>query len=142
MGKKKKLEWFPPVNFYFQVFFIPKSGGSGKQVSFQEVSGLGWEIGADTKVNHPRLVLKRPIGMPDEAFTQWVQTDPKTANYPKENIHDIVIKLLDMEGKPLAVWFCAHAHPVRYTIGEMNAEESKILMETVEIAYERLERKQ
>lgn len=142
MGQEKKSDWVPPVNFYFQVFFIKKSGGSGIKVSFQEVSGLGWDMNADKKVSHPNLVLKRPLGPLDQEFTKWVHLDPATANYPKENIHDLVIKLLDKEGKPLAVWFVAHAHPVKYTIGDMTAVESKILMETVEISYQRLERKQ
>ena len=60
----------------------------------------------------------------------------------KRKACDVVIKLLDYSGHPLAAWSCNHAYPVKYSVGGLNAERSGLVIETVELVYNRLERLQ
>ena len=141
-----KQEWLPPVNFFFQVDFMNKYKGKGLKVSFQEVSGLGWNLNknktaAEQSISCKNLVLKRPLGPFNQEFSKWIEGCAGSKIYSEENIHNIVIKLLDKERRPLAVWLCAHAYPVGYSIGDLNANKGDILLETIELKYERLERK-
>ena len=145
----KKQNWTPSVNFFFQVDFMNKNKGKGIRVSFQEVSGLGWDCNINRRVSvkgslglsYPHLILKRPLGTLNQEFTKWLELYANCDIYSEDNVHNIVIKLLDKEGKPVAVWLCTRAYPVQYRVGDFNAIDGKILMETVELRYERLERK-
>ena len=38
-------------------------------------------------------------------------------------------------GKPLQTWNIVHAYPVKWNVGDFNAEENKIVIETLELSY-------
>ena len=48
---------------------------------------------------------------------------------------DITISLLNEEHEPLMTWNVVHAWPVKWAVADFNAEESKIVIETIELAY-------
>jgi phage tail-like protein len=49
--------------------------------------------------------------------------------------HDLTISLLNEEHEPLITWNVVHAWPVKWAVGDLNAEESKIAIETIELVY-------
>ena len=48
---------------------------------------------------------------------------------------DITIKLLNEEHQPLVSWNVVHAYPVKWAVEDFNAEESKLVVESVELTY-------
>jgi phage tail-like protein len=48
---------------------------------------------------------------------------------------DLTISLLNEEHEPLITWNVVHAWPVKWAVGDLNAEESKIAIETIELVY-------
>ena len=48
--------------------------------------------------------------------------------------------LLDETGSPLLTWNCAHAWPVKWSVGAFNANQNDIAVETLEFAYRQLRR--
>ncbi len=48
---------------------------------------------------------------------------------------DLTITLLSEQHVPLMTWNVAHAYPVKWDIEEFNSMESKVVAETIELAY-------
>lgn len=152
-------DWILPVEFHFRVDF-QNQNGQKFQASFGEVSGIGWNfsttsqksdestnISLPVRLNYGNITLKRPLAPLSESFAKWVNSCLSLMILPgngdswiKRKACDVIIKLLDKDGKPLAGWACYHAFPVKYTVGGFNAANSGLVMETVEIVYNRLER--
>lgn len=159
MSDNTESSWIPPVEFYFRVDF-QNQNGLKFQASFGEVSGIGWnfstisrktseneKIQLPNSLNYSNIILKRPVAPLSEAFAKWVNSclslmilSGSNDNWIKKKSCDVIIKLLDCAGKPLAAWACYHAYPVKYTIGGLNAANSGLVMETLEMTYNRLER--
>lgn len=151
--------WIPPVEFYFQVDF-QKPGGPNFRASFLEVSGLGWSFGVrkksdneggqqsiPTRISYNNVTFKRPVGPLSASFGKWVNNcfNYMLFKHAKEDMkkieaYDVIIKLLDKEGAPVAAWACYHAYPVKYTVGGFNSQNSGLAIETVDLAFNRLER--
>ncbi len=151
-------KWLPPVVFYFQVCF-QRAGGPNFRASFLEVGGLAWDLGKRTYdgndgprpvpsgVSYPNVTLKRPVGPLDGSLARWVEncrrfmdTSAKQKDMKKIMAYDVVIHLLDKEGKPQASWQCTNAYPVKWSLGNFDSGDSKVATETVELVYDRLER--
>ena len=157
-GNSPTIHWDPPVEFYFLIDFQTMSG-QRFQSPFSEVNGIGWSISTEEKptdtngrlqmptgMSYPHLVLKRALGVSDDEFYNWTQNCLKliflsgNASAVKKRACDIVIKLLNKDGNPLAAWACDHAYPIKYTVSGLNAERSGLVTETIELVYNRLER--
>ncbi|MGB1450867.1 MAG: phage tail protein, partial [Marinirhabdus sp.] len=48
---------------------------------------------------------------------------------------DLTVKLLNEAHEPLITWNVVHAYPVKWDVGDFNAEENKLVIETIELAY-------
>ena len=48
---------------------------------------------------------------------------------------DLTVKLLNEENEPLVTWNVVHAYPVKWNVSDLSAEESKIVVETIELSY-------
>lgn len=152
-------DWSPPVSFYFRVDFQNMNGQMFK-ASFAEVNGIGWNFTLDTapgnsngkhpmplSVSYDRLTLKRPLTPLTEDFAKWVNTCLKLMFLPGGNkavsekkACDVIVKLLDQSGQPVAAWSCNHAFPVKCSLGELQADNNRLAMESIELVYNRLER--
>ena len=152
--------WDLPVSFYFLVTF-QNMDGMMVNVPFREVSGIGWklqtkdremETGVKIKVmeslTYGDLVLKRPIAPLDEDFSKWVDDCIKKLSALKKSggkvsikTCNVVVKLLDSEGKPRAAWSCTYAYPSAYSLSDLNAEDSKFAIESITLSYSSIERK-
>lgn len=154
-------DWVHPVAFYFQVDF-QRSGGPMFGASFKEVSGLGWEFNLENKTDNNghaiplptglsfnKVELKYPVTAKCEAFQKWIEkcfkifeenSDSETTQQRKVEMYDMVIKLLNAEGKPIAAWNCYRAYPIKWSLGGLDSETSKLAMESVTIIFNNIKR--
>ena len=135
-------EKYPPVGYHFKVEF---SGFPG-EYQFQSVAGLNVEVeteqiaeGGENRFKHevpvrskfPNLVLKRGLNV-DSELIKWCRKALEDFEFEPT---DLVVKLLNEKHEPLLSWNIVHAWPVKWNITDLNAEESKIAVETLELSY-------
>jgi phage tail-like protein len=154
-----------PVSFHFRVLF---EGGSGKPVltheppthagtfadrvdtGFYSVTGLEATITPErnasvTEMRAPEtaaiayapLVLRRAVrDIALSPLTQWVFG----WLYKKEEVvlPEIFIELLNDQHLPYMRWRLTEVIPLTWRLGELNAEKSDVLMETIELTYRSL----
>ena len=141
--------FYPPVGFHFLVRFeglLLKYPGI-PDVGFQSVSGINAEIGVEeyqeggenrfkhklpNPVTYPNLVLKRGMLIGSQLM-QWFRDSVE--NYAFDP-NDITVILLNSDHVPLQGWNFIKAWPVKWDISDFNAEESTIVIESIEFAYQ------
>jgi len=131
---------YPVLSFHFSVDI-----GIGKG-EFQEVSGI--EVETETEeyaeggVNNYRhklpkhtrysnLVLKKGITPKSSGLLKWI----KGGNLENLDCRAVTVRLLGPQSNPLMTWTFEHAFPVKWAIGNFNAQESAVAIDTLEIAY-------
>lgn len=144
-------DFYQTVNFHFSVeFSLP--GKKAYDIRFQSVTGLDSTIetesvkeGGENRYEHVipvrrkygPLQLKRGLLKPtDSGITEWLKKafdDEKVVP-----ISEICIKLLNEEHQPLMYWVVNNVWPLSWKIGELNALQGEILIETLELNYNRL----
>lgn len=135
-------EYHPPLGFHFKVEFAGIKG----EYQFQSVAGLTVDFdteeiseGGENRFKHklpvrtkfPNLVLKRGL-LVDSELIKWCRDALEDFNIVPT---DITISLLNEEHEPLMTWNVVHAYPVKWATADFNAEESKMVVETVELVY-------
>lgn len=151
--------YYPPPAFYFTVSIIgPLSLASlvtDIDNSFEEVSGITAEFeieeiaeGGENRFKHrlpthakyPNLVLKRGVVTVDSFLAEWCgQTIGSSMSIPIVT-QSILVSLLNASGVPSIVWGFSNAWPVKWEVSAMNAQENKLLTETLEFSYNYFER--
>jgi phage tail-like protein len=122
------------------------------QARFQEVGGLDASVdvieyreGGDMlnarklpgQTKHSNLTLKR--GYTDDAqIWDWYE-DVMTGRTERFRKNLSVVQL-DMTGQEKFRWNLFQAFPVKYTAPSFNAKGNELSIETLEVAYERIER--
>jgi len=142
--------FYQTINFHFKVEFTLNE--EDVDVRFQSVTGLDSTLdtepvkeGGENRFEHVipvrrkygPLVLKRGLLKPsDSGLTKWL----KKAFDDEEvvPIQTVTIKLLNEEHKPLMLWTINNVWPRSWKIGELNAEQGAVLLETLELNYNRL----
>ncbi|WMJ72678.1 phage tail protein [Cytophagaceae bacterium ABcell3] len=138
-----------PLGFYFRVVFdnADKDGdGKIQDASFQSVSGLSVDVqtediaeGGENRFQHalpvrkqyPNLVLKRGLTT-NSKLTEWCRKAVEDFDFEPT---DLLVELLNEEGEPLMSWNVLHAYPVKWSVDDLNAQESKIVIESIELSY-------
>lgn len=137
--------YYPPIGFHFMVEF---TGISTKQNDhqFQSVTGLTVDLdteeiaeGGENRFKHkiplrtkyPNLVLKRGM-LIDSGVIEWCRKALENFEFQPVNL---TVKLLDEKHEPLISWSIVHAYPVKWDIGGFNAEENKLVIESLELSY-------
>ena len=138
-------EFHPPIGFHFSVEFPDISSSSGGQ-RFQSVSGLTVDVdteeiaeGGENRFKHkvpvrtkyPNLVLKRGL-LVDSEVIKWCHDAVENFSFKPTNL---IVKLLNEKHEPLMSWNVVHAYPVKWSMDDFNAEESKLAIETLELTY-------
>jgi len=142
--------FYQTVNFHFKVEF--NLGKEDVDVRFQSVSGLDSVLDTETireggenrfehvvpvRRKYGPLVLKRGLIRPsDSGITAWIKK--AFDDEQVETLPTVVIKLLNEEHQPLLTWTINHVWPRSWKIGELNAEQGTVLIETLELNYNRL----
>ncbi|WP_264536440.1 phage tail protein [Flavobacterium sp. N1736] len=137
--------YYPPVGFHFLVEF-EGLGSQEKDHQFQSVSGLSVDIETEemaeggenrfkhklpVKTKYPNLTLKRGI-LIDSVVIDWCRDAIENFAFKPVNL---TIKLLNEEHQPLISWNVVHAYPVKWSVEDFNAQESKLVVEDFELTY-------
>lgn len=136
----------PITGFHFSVVFelVPQFSIDTK---FQSVSGLKvtmetepYTEGGQNKFKHnlplrsgyQDLVLKRGLTNDLSGLSLWCnQAMDDFIFYPA----NLIVSLLNEKGNPVKVWYIAKAIPLSYEFSDFNAEENKIVIETITLKY-------
>lgn len=137
--------YYPPVGFHFIVEF-EGLGSQEKDHQFQSVSGLSADIETEeiaeggenrfkhklpVKTKYPNLTLKRGM-LIDSEVIDWCRDAIENFSFKPVNL---TVKLLNEEHQPLISWNVVHAFPVKWSVEDFNAEESKLVVESFELTY-------
>lgn len=143
---------YQTVNFHFKVRFDFEANGDSIDVSFQSVAGLDSTIetetikeGGENRFTHVipvrrkfgPLLLKRGLLKPGDSkltdnFKNAFENDVFTP------FKLVTIHLLDEGHQSMMHWEVNNAWPLSWKIAELNAMEGAILIETLELNYNRL----
>ncbi len=134
--------YYPPLGFHFKVEFENLMD----EFQFQSVSGLSVDLeteeikeGGENRFKHklpvrakyPNLILKRGLAT-QSGLLNWCKEAMEGFVFKPK---DLIIILLNAENEPLLSWNVVQAWPVKWSVGEFNAEESKIVIESLELSY-------
>lgn len=143
---------YQTVGFHFKVIFEGLPGGKEVDVRFQSVSGLDVQLETETikegGQNHfehtvpvrtkfsSTLVLKRGLIPPKASgLTDWcLQAFNDRVVVPLDLVS---VHLLDEKHKPCAKWDLEHVWPKSWKVAELNAERSEVLIEQIELHFNR-----
>lgn len=136
----------PLVGFHFSVVFelVPQFSIDTK---FQSVNGLKVTMETESyteggqnrfkhnfpvRSGHQDLVLKRGVTTDISGLSMWCnQALENFVFYPA----NLIVSLLNEKGNPVKVWYVSHAIPLSYEFSDFNAEENKIVIETITLKY-------
>jgi len=140
--------YYPPWGFYYKVEFIlgPPGPLPADEARFQTVSGLSVEYdyesfkeGGENRFEHKLpvrtryadMVLKRGM-LTDSRVIRWFLTAFRDRSFSPADINVI---LMNEAGDPLRTWNVAHAIPKKWMVSDLNANESSVVIETMELTY-------
>jgi phage tail-like protein len=140
--------YYPPWGFYYKVEFIIGSLGTlpADDARFQTVSGLSVEYdyesfkeGGENRFEHKLpvrtkyadLMLKRGM-LTDSGVIKWFLTAFRDREFSPADINVI---LMNERGDPLRTWNVAQAIPKKWLVSDLNANESSVVIETMELTY-------
>lgn len=137
-------DYYPPWGFYYKVeFSISKDKDD---VRFQSVSGLSVEYdyesfkeGGENRFEHKLpvrtkyadMVLKRGM-LTNSSVIKWFMDAFRDRTFVPANINVI---LMNEKSEALRTWNVVNAIPKKWTISDLNANESSLVIETMELTY-------
>ena len=141
----------PPLGFRFGVFFF--AGGvipNPLDILFQRVSGLASTVSTTTveeggqnlytqrlpeKIQYENLVLERGVVVGSPLVIEFNAAMSLFTFSPS----NVLVTLLSAAGIPLAAWLFLKAYPVRWSVSDLDATANAVVIETMELAYQRMQ---
>lgn len=142
-------------DLYFQTsfYFSLQVAGSavGTDAAFQEASGLSAEMEVEDVVSggqnlfkyrlpgitkFSNLVLKRGIAFDRSPLIGWCQSTLGSGLGQPIQTRNLLLSLLDPTGVASMSWSFTNAYPVKWAVADLKSQESSILIETIELAYQ------
>jgi phage tail-like protein len=141
----------PPLAFRYSVFFFV--GGvvpNPLDIRFSKVSGLSSHIETHSlneggqnlythrlpkRIQYDNLVLERGMAIGSMLVAEF----NATMSLFKFNPSNVLVTLLDETGSPISGWLFMTAYPVKWTVSDLNAEQNQVVVETMELAYQRMQ---
>jgi phage tail-like protein len=138
--------YYPPVGFSFRVEF-DLGGIRDNDFRFQDVSGINVQLETTTvkeggenrfvhtlpvRAKYPTLVLKRGL-LSDSTLIEWCKDTIENLDVQPTTVW---VSLLNENHEPLQTYQFINAWPQKWSLSSFNAEESKVVIETLEIAYQ------
>lgn len=137
---------YPATGFHFAVVFqlFPQTDSD---LRFREVSGLSQEVstedlieGGENRFTHALpvrtsygvITLKRGFFV-GSGLIKWVKDAVENFEFKPTNV---TITLLNEMHAPIAAWYVVNAFPVKWNVSNFNAEESALVVETIDIKYQ------
>lgn len=141
------IDIYPPVAFHFRVDFDGLQGLSETDAYFQDVSGLSVELQVETRkeggenrflhslpgrANYGSITLKRGF-LQGSTLLDWCKAAFENLDIQPVNLWII---LLDENHQALQTFHVINAWPKKWSVSDFSAQESKIVLETFELAYQ------
>lgn len=144
----------PPVAYNFAVAFGSSKSTPLEDTYFSQISGIAAELEVEEKmegglndwvyhlpkkVKRSRITLKRGLASVNSDLIKWCLSSiqfEKTQIIPKQ----MIISLLDKNpNEPRMVWAFYNVIPVKWSMGDFNAKESNVAIESIEMAFSNME---
>ncbi len=137
-----------PVAFYFQVSMVDAAHAS--EIVFQEISGLAAKIDVEpvveggenriihhlpSAVKHNNLILKRGLLPANSMLVKWCRDTLDAGLSTQVITREMTVSLINEDGLPVAQWMITSAYPVKWLVASVQAEDEKLVIETIELAY-------
>jgi phage tail-like protein len=140
-----------PLSFRFGVFFFV--GGlipNPIDIRFQRVSGLGATVSLKSyneggenlyahrfpeTIGYQNLVLERSAALISPLDIEF----NIALSLFKFSASNVLVTLFDDSGVPTAGWMFLKAYPVRWATSDLDAKQSGIVIDTMELAYSRMQ---
>jgi phage tail-like protein len=153
MDRPAPLPFSPPLlGFRFDVFFFTGGGTQANtfDILFQKVSGIGATVKTSRqeeggqnlfvqqlpdRIEHDNLVLERGLMVTSPLTTQFLETLTQFRFAPA----DVLVTLLNEANRALLSWKFLQAYPVRWSIGDLDAQSNTIVIERLELAYQHMQ---
>ncbi|SRR5260221_10103637 len=144
---------YQTVGFHFMVTFHGLPKAQDVDVRFQSVSGLDvemetepWKEGGENHFEHrlptrtkysAGLTLKRGLLGPGKSgLTDWFRD--AFVHLKLQPLDVVSVELLNEKHEVLFKWDLEWVWPKSWKVAELNAERSEVLIETLELSYNRL----
>ena len=153
IGAILPIESTPPLGYYFQVIFL--FGGyipNPIDTRLQRVSGLRasmspvtHEEGGQNLYSHR---LPNRIGYDNLVLERGLMTFPSVLNLEfqeamswfKFNTGNVLVMLMNEDTIPVSSWLFFKTYPVSWSTSDLNANENQVVIDTLELAYQRFQR--
>ncbi|HLT06667.1 MAG TPA: phage tail protein [Cyclobacteriaceae bacterium] len=137
--------YYPPSGFHFKVEFLEIQAVEN-DILFQNVSGLEVSLETEsikeggenrfehtlpTRTKYSDLVLKRGV-LVDSGVIKWCRKAIERFEFEPTTV---LVHLLNDNHDILIEWKLFHAWPKKWSVAELNAEQSAVLVETIELNY-------
>lgn len=141
----------PPLGFRFSVlFFMGGLTPNPIDIYFNKVSGLSTTVETiavedggqnlytqqlPKRLTHENLVLERGV-----VFGSPLALELNIAmSHFKFVPSNVLITLLNHDSVPLSSWLFLNAYPVKWSIADFDAESNSVVIETMELTYQRMQ---
>jgi phage tail-like protein len=129
------------------VEFLGLAGVTAQDNYFQEVGGLSVDVTTEdvksggenrftyklpTRAQYPNLTLKRGLLVDSAAIAYMENTVTRLEVVPIT----LQVTLLNEKAEPLQSYNCVNAYPVKWSLDNFNANESKVVVESMEWYYQ------
>ncbi|MGZ8157301.1 MAG: phage tail protein [Methylobacter sp.] len=141
----------PLLAFRFNVFFFMDGDKANSlDIRFSKVSGLSSRIDTQplneggqnlfthrlpARAQYDNLILERSMTIDSRLVDEF----DTTLSLFKFNPSNVLVTLLDETGSPISGWLFMTAYPVKWTISDLDADKNQIVVETMELAYQRMQ---
>lgn len=137
--------YYPPVGFHFRVEVLGVSPNDN-DLRFTEVTGLSAEVVTEempeggenrfvqkypTRTKYPELVLKRGMLTSSEVMA-WIEECVGSDTVSPKNLD---VQLLNEAHEPLITWHVVGAFPTRWSVSDLNASTSAVVVESMQLYY-------
>lgn len=142
-----RIESLPPVGFHFSVEIEGISDEGKPDIGFQEISGIGADIGFEeyreggenrfahrlaNPVSYSNLVMKRGMLMGSQVIA-WFKEEVEQFKF---QTYELKVYLLDYKHDPLEGWSFVQAWPLKWSVEGLNAENNGLMIESIEFCYQ------
>ncbi|GAA3625710.1 phage tail protein [Flavivirga jejuensis] len=139
---------YPPVAFHFRLQILGSE--DPLDYGFQEISGIKTTLDTEAiaeggenrfqhqlpiKTTYSPLVLKRGMALYKSVLTTWCDDTMEFSIDKPIKTYDLLVSLLDEEREPVLSWKFINAYPTSWEASNLNAEESSIFFETINLNY-------
>lgn len=130
------------LGFRFKVSFQFSSSDQNFDMVFQKVSGLGIKRGVETNNGGGKRIGKKDFtnltlikGLSITRIDRWHTFRETIFKKKVPQIGAVLVSLLDEKGQPVNSWKLYAVTPIGWTFSDLDATNSAIIMETIELTY-------